>query len=113
MDVAFYPAHLAAKFHAAEAAKEASMRADAELMAALMSARSELKVSAPAAQRVIGAVVESIAQTGKAQEALCQAHTSAEALGRKMGLRTTMTGVWKELTGVLVDSDRPVASQVA
>lgn len=113
MDVAFYPPQLAAKFHAAEAAKEASLLADQALLEALIQARSDLKVGAPASQRVIGPVIESIAQTGKALEALCQGHVSGEALGRKMGLKTTMTGVWKEKTGRVVESDRPVAADVA
>lgn len=107
MDRAFVAPHVTQLVHNAEASIEAALQDCMKLHAGLVQARLDLNLSAPAAQPAIASVLETISALGAGQAAMTSGHLKLDVLKKRLGLRTTGTGVWKE--GAAADEDRTVA----
>ena len=94
MDKAFVAQRVATKVWSAENAVDAAMTEAAELMAGIMAARQELKVSAEVTDGATAKLVEAMTALSQARTALIAMHEGLAEAKLRVGIRTKMVGAW-------------------
>ena len=94
MDKAFVAQGVARKLWATENSVDQAMAEASQLLAAMVEARMELKVSAVTGDVAYGKVAEAIATLAQARSALVEAHGALEETKLRVGVRTKMAGQW-------------------
>ena len=94
MDKAFVAQRVAQKVWSAEGAVDTAMVEAAELMAAIMAARQELKVSAEVTDKATTDLAAAISALGQARTALISAHGELAEAKLRVGIRTKLIGIY-------------------
>jgi hypothetical protein len=92
VDKVFVAKQVASKLRATEAAVDAAMVEATELMADMIRGRVELKISAGATDPAMAKVAAAISALSEARTAMVAAHSAADELRLRVGIRTRMDG---------------------
>lgn len=92
MDKAFVAQRVANKVWSTEDAVDAALTQAAELMAGIMAARQELKVSTEVTDGATIKLVEAMAALSQARTSLIGMHESLAEAKLRVGIRTKLTG---------------------
>lgn len=93
MDKAFVAQRVATKLFSTEKAVDAAMVEAAELLAGMVEARAQLKVSAITGDAAQAKLVEAIAALGEARTAVVEMHRELAETKLRIGIRTKLIGV--------------------
>lgn len=93
MDKAFVAQRVATKLFSTEKAVDAAMVEAAELLAGMVEARAQLKVSAMTGDAAQAKLVEAISALGEARTAVVEMHRELAEVKLRVGIRTTLIGV--------------------
>ena len=93
MDKAFVAQRVATKLFSTEKAVDAAMVEAAELLAGMVEARAELKVSAITGDAAQAKLVEAISALGVARSAVVEMHRELADVKLRVGIRTKLIGV--------------------
>ena len=92
MDKVFVAKRVATKLRATEAALDAALVEATELMGDMIRGRIETKVSAVATDATMAKVAAAISALSEARTAMVAAHSAADELRLRVGIRTRMDG---------------------
>ena len=92
VDKVFVAKQVATKLRATEAAVDAAIVEATELMGDMIRGRVELKISAGATDPTMAKVAAAIAALSDARTAMVAAHSAADKLRLRVGIRTRMDG---------------------
>lgn len=95
IDKAFVAQGVATRLHATEKAIDTAVAETAQLMAAMMSARSELNFAAEVADEATSKVAEAMHVLVQARRAVVQAHGDLAEVQQRIGVRTRNIGDYK------------------
>lgn len=90
MEKVFVVQRVAKKLYATEAAVDGAMTQAAELMADLLQARQDVKVSSVVIEDAAAKIVEAIQALGEARTAMVGAHNELSEIKLRLGVRTKM-----------------------
>lgn len=93
MDKAFVAQRVATKLFSTEKAVDAAMVEAAELLAGMVEARAQLKVSAITGDAAQAKLVEAISALGEARTAVVEMHRELAEVKLRVGIRTKLIGV--------------------
>ena len=93
MDKAFVAQRVATKLFSTEKAVDAAMVEAAELLAGMVEARAQLKVSAITGDAAQAKLVEAISALGEARSAVVEMHRELAEVKLRVGIRTKLIGV--------------------
>jgi len=93
VDKAFVAQRVATKLFSTEKAVDAAMVEAAELLAGMVEARAQLKVSAITGNVAQAKLVEAIAALGEARTAVVEMHRELAETKLRVGIRTKLIGV--------------------
>jgi hypothetical protein len=93
VDKAFVAQRVATKLFSTEKAVDAAMVEAAELLAGLVEARAQLKVSAVTGDAAQSKLVEAISALGAARTAMVEMHGELAEVKLRLGMRTKLIGV--------------------
>lgn len=94
MDKAFVAQRVATKVWSAENAVDAALTEAAELMAAVMAARQDLKFSPDVTDAATAKLVEAMASLSQARTSLIAMHANLAEAKLRLGIRTKLIGIW-------------------
>ena len=100
MEKVFVAKRVASKLHGTEAAIDAAMVQAAELMADMVQARKDLKLSATVGSAATAKVMAALAALSEARNAMVEAHGEMDQTRLRLGVRTKMMG-WDSKEGSL------------
>ena len=103
MDKVFVAQRVANKLYATESAIDAAMVEAAEMMAELVQARKDLRLSAVVGAGVSAKLAKAIAILSDARTTMVEAHVELEETKLRVGIRTKMSG-WVKETGLAQDA---------
>lgn len=92
MEKVFVVKRVAAKLHGSEAAIDTAMVQVADLMADMVQARKDLKVSATVASGATDKVMAALAALAEARTVMVAAHAELDEARLRLGVRTKMMG---------------------
>ena len=92
MEKVFVVKRVAGKLHGTEAAIDAAMVQTAEMMAELVQARKDLRLSATVGAVVTTKVAAALAALSEARTAMVEAHGELDQTRLRLGIRTKMLG---------------------
>ena len=98
MEKVFVVKRVASKLHGTEAAIDEAMVQAADLMADMVQARKDLRISATVASDATAKVMAALAALGAARTAMVEAHSELDETRLRLGVRTKMMG-WDPKTG--------------
>jgi hypothetical protein len=110
MEKVFVVRRVASKLHATEASLDQAMTDAAELMADILAARRELKVSAVVVEDASAKIVEAIKALGDARSAIVDAHNELNDVKLRLGVRTKMD--WEEKPPLLREASQTTMREV-
>jgi hypothetical protein len=93
VDKAFVAQRVATKLFSTEKAVDAAMVEAAELLAGMVEARAQLKVSAITGDAAQAKLVEAISALGEARTAVVEMHRELAEVKLRVGIRTKLIGV--------------------
>lgn len=94
LDKAFVAQRVATKVWSAENAVDAAMTEAANLMADIMAARQDLRVSADVTDAATAKLVEAMSALSQARTSLIDMHGELATAKDRLGIRTKMIGMW-------------------
>lgn len=92
MEKVFVVKRVASKLHGTEAAIDVAMVQAAEMMAELVQARKDLRVSATVGSAATAKVMAALAALSEARTAMIEAHSELDQTRLRLGVRTKMMG---------------------
>lgn len=104
MEKVFVVKRVAGKLHGTEAAIDAAMVQAAELMADMVQARKDLRVSATVGSVATDKIMAALAALSEARTAMVDAHSELDETRLRLGVRTKMMG-WDPKLGALQTTD--------
>ena len=93
MDKAFVAQRVATKLFSTEKAVDTAMVEAAQLLAGMIEARAELKISAITGDAAQARLVEAISALGEARSAVVEMHRELAEVKLRVGIRTKLIGV--------------------
>jgi hypothetical protein len=104
MEKVFVVKRVANKLHGTEAAIDAAMVQAADLMADMVQARKDLRVSATVGSAATDKIMAALAALAEARTAMIEAHSELDQTRLRLGVRTKMMG-WDPKEGSLETAD--------
>lgn len=113
MEKVFVAQRVANRLFATENALDAAMVEANELVADMLRARRELKLSATVGDAALAKLVEAVSALSEARSAVVAAHAELEETKLRIGVRTKMSGYEDKGGGWVASPSETVAKAVA
>src|ERR1700734_2511366 len=112
MSDAFVVKKLRDQVHRAEAAIDAAMHENAQLLSGILEAKRDLNMASPVASKETAELTQLIEGLGAAHRKLATIHNGLAAVAQRRGLMTKASGAWKDDEASIAPEDQPTLQRV-